>query len=107
MNRVFLLAATFLIACSDEDSPTPTGPVAEEERELPPPCGVGQEVRPGESCLVGDADLFEVMEDGTGCFRVFREDGESLRCRGDEVDEDGFKASRVDDTDRWRIEELP
>ena len=81
--------------------------MAEEEPELPPPCSVGQEIGPGESCLVGDDDIFEAMDDGTGCFKIFRDDGESWRCRGDEVDEEGFKALRINDTDTWRIEEVP
>ena len=68
-------------------------------------CRVGQELDPGDYCTVNipnvsvGTDRFEVRSDGTGCYGFI--------CSGRSIDLNGFEASRITGTSRWRIDALP
>ena len=68
-------------------------------------CRVGQELGPGDYCTVDipnvsvGTDRFEVRSDGTGCYGFI--------CSGRSVNLNGFEASRITGTSRWRIDALP
>ncbi len=91
-------------------------------------CSVGLELSPGESCTVdvsrkhveGQADgrgyyRFKVKADGRGYYDRFEKQvlGESVlesiasTNSGRRIDRDGFQASRIANTSRWRIDALP
>ena len=72
-----------------------------------PPCRVGQELGPGQSCTDGSSYQFGVDSDGIACLipdGVKRTRGE---CSNRAIDLDGFAASRIPETLRWRIDALP
>ena len=68
-------------------------------------CRVGQELGPGDYCTVDipnvsvGSNRFEVQSDGRGCYGFI--------CSGQSIDLNGFRASRIDGTSRWRIDALP
>ena len=68
-------------------------------------CRVGQELSPGDYCTVDIPNVsvgtnrFEVRSDGRGCYGGI--------CSGNAMNLNGFEASRIDGTSRWRIDALP
>ncbi len=68
-------------------------------------CRVGQELRPGDFCTVdipgigAGTNRFEIRADGSGCYGFI--------CSGNSLDLNGFRASRIAGTSRWRIDALP
>ena len=68
-------------------------------------CFVGQELSPGQSCTVDipnvnvGSNRFEVRSDGFGCYGNI--------CAGTGMDLNGFQASKIEGTSRWRIDGLP
>ncbi len=68
-------------------------------------CRVGQELSPGDYCTVDIPNIsvgtnrFEVRSDGRGCYGGI--------CSGNAMNLNGFEASRIDGTSRWRIDALP
>ena len=68
-------------------------------------CRVGQELGPGDHCTVDIPNIsagtnrFEVRSDGTGCYGFI--------CSDNAMDLNGFKASRMAGTLRWRIDAVP
>ena len=70
-------------------------------------CRVGQELGPGEYCTVDIPGLnfggnrFEVQSDGSACY------GTSCFRGGGTINLNGFRASRIAGTLRWRIDAVP
>ena len=68
-------------------------------------CRVGQELSPGDYCTVDIPNVsvgtnrFEVRSDGRGCYGGI--------CSGNAMNLNGFEASRIAGTSRWRIDALP
>ena len=68
-------------------------------------CSVGQELSSGQSCTVDipnvnvGSNRFEVRSDGSGCYGNI--------CAGTSVNLNGFQASKIAGTSRWRIDALP
>ena len=68
-------------------------------------CRVGQELSPGDYCTVdipnvsAGTNRFEVGSDGRGCYGGI--------CSGNAMSLNGFEASRIAGTSRWRIDALP
>ena len=68
-------------------------------------CSVGMVVRPNESCTVYiprinvGSNLFVVRSDGFGCYGSI--------CAGTGMNLNGFRASKISGTSRWRIDGLP
>ena len=68
-------------------------------------CRVGQELGPGDYCTVDIPNVsvgtnrFEVRSDGTGCYGFI--------CSGRSMNLNGFEASRIGGTSRWRIDAVP
>ena len=68
-------------------------------------CRVGQELSPGGYCTVDIPNIsvgtnrFEVRSDGRGCYGSI--------CAGRSINLNGFEASRVSGTSRWRIDAVP
>ena len=74
-------------------------------------CQVGQELDPGESCSIpagpGRTYTFEVKEDGEGCVTG---PGIPETCRDDEFNSPLFRefaASKIEGTNRWKIDSMP
>ena len=62
-------------------------------------CQAGQELAPGQSCKVPEGKTFRVRNDGHGCLDNV--------CAGNRLDINGFKASKIPNSSRWRIDALP
>ena len=68
-------------------------------------CRVGQELDPGDYCTVDipgvslGSNRFEVRSDGRGCYGSI--------CAGQSLNLNGFRASRIAGTSRWRIDAIP
>ena len=68
-------------------------------------CRVGQELSPGDYCTVDIPNIsvgtnrFEVRSDGLGCYGSI--------CAGRSINLNGFEASRISGTSRWRIDAVP
>ena len=68
-------------------------------------CRVGQELGPGDYCTVDipnvsvGSNRFEVQSDGRGCYGFI--------CSGQGMSLNGFRASRIAGTSRWRIDAVP
>ena len=71
-------------------------------------CAAGLELSPGQFCSVhipgivlssAQRKRFEILDDGRGCYGDF--------CAGFGLNLNGFRASKVWGTDRWRIDALP
>ena len=68
-------------------------------------CRVGQELEPGDYCTVDIPNVsvgtnrFEVRSDGFGCYGFI--------CSGSSMNLNGFRASRITGTSRWRIDAVP
>ena len=68
-------------------------------------CRVGQELSPGDYCTVDIPNIsvgtnrFEVRSDGFGCYGFI--------CGGRSINLNGFEASRISGTSRWRIDAVP
>ena len=68
-------------------------------------CRVGQELGPGDYCTVDIPNIsvgsnrFEVQADGRGCYGFI--------CSGQSMNLNGFMASRISGTLRWRIDAVP
>lgn len=74
-------------------------------------CQVGQELEPDESCSIpagpGRTYTFEVKDDGEGCVTGA---GIPETCREMEFNDPLFRefaASRIEGTNRWRIDSMP
>ena len=86
-----------------DSTPTPT--TDEETPTTGDACAVGQELSPGQSCTVDipnvnvGSNRFEVRSDGSGCYGNI--------CAGTGVNLNGFQASKIAGTSRWRIDALP
>ena len=72
-----------------------------------PPCRVGQELGPGQSCTDGSSYQFSVESDGIACLIPDGVKRTSGTCSNNAIDLEGFAASRIPDTLRWRIDALP
>ena len=97
-------------ACGGDSSTDPESAMESESGvEAVSPCRVEQELDPGESCSVGESDTFEVGSDGIGCLIQPHQDGLGFsgKCGNKDVEVEGFSASRIPDTDRWRIDSIP
>lgn len=62
-------------------------------------CTVGMTVRPGQSCTFSGGTFSVRKSDGFGCVN------DSI-CSGSRVTIDTFSASRIDDSNDWRIDSL-
>ncbi len=88
---LFLVGQLFILAASG---------AAQSDR-----CRVGQELDPGDYCTVDIPNIsvgtnrFEVRSDGRGCYGGI--------CSGNAMNLNGFEASRIAGTSRWRIDALP
>ena len=72
-----------------------------------PPCRVGQELGPGQSCTDGSSYQFGVDSDGIACLIPDGVNRTSGICSNNDIDLEGFAASRIPDTLRWRIDSQP
>lgn len=63
-------------------------------------CQVGQILGPDQSCEVSDGTTFRVRDDGYGCL-------DNICAGGSVLEVNEFKAARIPDTSRWRIDALP
>ena len=98
--------ATLLLVCSVAACGTEST-VEPEPAFEGPPCRVGQELGPGQSCTDGSSYQFGVDSDGIACLIPDGVNRTRGRCSNREIDLDGFAASRIPDTLRWRIDSLP
>ena len=94
-GRVHLASISGITVGFNTSGPTPDGG-----------CVVGLELSPGQFCAVDipgvsvGSNRFEVRSDGRGCY------GASI-CAGNSLNLNGFRASRISGTNRWRIDALP
>ena len=89
-------------------------------------CVVGLELSPGQSCIVDISNVndsgkwkgyyrFKVKANGRGCYSRFEEhvlgSGQSTSTADinapSDIDNGGFRASRIEGTSKWRIDALP
>ena len=98
--------ATLLLVCSVAACGT-EGTVEFEPAFEGPPCRVGQELGPGQSCTDGSSFQFSVESDGIACLIPDGVNRTRGRCSNRDIDLEGFAASRIPDTLRWRIDSLP
>lgn len=98
--------ATLLLACSVAACGA-EGTVELEPEFEGPPCRVGQELGPGQNCTDGSSYQFGVDSDGIACLIPDGVNRTNGGCSNNDIDVEGFAASRIPDTLRWRIDSLP
>lgn len=107
MLAVALIAAS--AACSDDSAtsentsaatttaqPTTTTAAPASER----PCQSGLVLSPGDACILGGSNVFEVELDGSVCL------GGAI-CAGESLTLNQFVANRMEGSDVWFIESVP
>ncbi|WP_420448372.1 hypothetical protein [Candidatus Palauibacter sp.] len=99
--------ATLLLVCGVAACGTEGGMVEFEPAFQGPPCQVGQELGPGQSCTDGSSYQFSVESDGIACLIPDGMNRTRGSCSNSAIDVEGFAASPIPDTLRWRIDALP
>lgn len=109
------LIATYISNPSDPALPSGIGQPFGEA------CSVGLELSPGQSCIVDTVDIpntvhissnrFKVKADGRGYYNRFEKRPGVSRINdissSSRIDTDGFQASPIKGTSKWRIDALP
>ena len=112
---VFTAAALLVIGCQESDSLATPG----SSSNIPDPptpfasCSSGLTVRPGQACRIGTDRIFHVQHDGTGCYwskgsigvGPITGTGTYQHCSNSRVEQDGFRASRIDGSNNWRVDD--